>query len=69
MPDRIYPNLESYFDATGATQEDFAERLGISPSYLSRIKNRLAQPPLDLALRISEEAHVPLESLIREESL
>lgn len=68
MTDRIYPNLETYFIETGTKQEDFAERLNISPSYLSRIKNKIAQPPLDLALEISREAHVPLESLISGES-
>jgi DNA-binding XRE family transcriptional regulator len=66
MTDRIYPDLETYFTETKTKQEDFAERVEISASYLSRIKNKLAQPPLDLALRISREAHVPLESLISE---
>lgn len=66
MTDRIYPDLETFFDKTNTKQEDFAERLNISASYMSRIKNKLAQPPLDLALRISEAAHVPLESLISE---
>lgn len=64
MTDRIYPDLETFFTATQTKQEDFAERLNISASYLSRIKNKLAQPPLDLALEISKAAHVPLESLI-----
>lgn len=66
MPDRIYPDLETFFTETNTKQEEFAERIGISGSYMSRIKNKLAQPPLDLALRISQEAHVPLESLISE---
>jgi len=64
MTDRIYPDLETFFAATGIKQEDFAERLGITASYMSRIKNKLAQPNLNLALRISREAHIPIESLI-----
>lgn len=68
MSERIYPNLETFFSQTATKQEDFAERIGISASYLSRIKNNLAQPPLDLALRISREAHVPMESLISQEN-
>lgn len=68
MTERIYPDLETYFTQTATKQEDFAERLGISASYLSRIKNNLVQPPLDLALKISREAHVPVESLISQEN-
>lgn len=67
MTERIYPDLATYFGATGTKQEDFAERLGISPSYMSRIKNKLVRPRLDIALRISREAHVPVESLLSEE--
>ena len=64
MTERIYPDLETFFEQTATLQEDFAERIGISASYMSRIKNKLAQPPLDLALKIANEAHIPLESLI-----
>jgi transcriptional regulator with XRE-family HTH domain len=68
MTDRIYPNLETFFEETATKQEDFADVIGISASYMSRIKNNLAQPPLDLALRIAREANVPLESLISEQN-
>jgi len=68
MTDRIYPDLETYFDKTDDQQQEAAERIGISASYLSRIKNRLAQPPLDLALKIVAEIPVPLESLISEKN-
>jgi transcriptional regulator with XRE-family HTH domain len=64
MTERIYPDLETFFAATGTTQQDLAERLAISAPYMSRIKNKLARPTLSLALRISREAHVPIESLI-----
>ncbi len=66
MTDRIYPNLATFFEQTGIPQKEFAERLGISAPYMSRIKNKLAQPTLGLALQISKEAHIPLESLISE---
>ena len=66
MTDRVYPNLETFFDETRTQQDVFAGELGISASYLSRIKNNLAEPPLELALKISRKANVPLESLIRE---
>lgn len=66
MTERVYPDLETFFCETRTKQEAFAAELKISASYLSRIKNRLAQPPLDLALAIARAAHVPLESLISE---
>lgn len=69
MTDRIYPDLETFFTRTDTAQQDFAKRIGISASYMSRIKNKLAQPPLDLALRIADEANIPLDSLISEKNL
>lgn len=66
MTDQRYPDLATYFDETGITQEDFAEQLDISASYLSRIKNNLAEPPIELALKICKAAGIPIESLIRE---
>lgn len=68
MSDRKYPNLATFFESTATKQEAFAEQIGISASYMSRIKNKLVQPPLDLALKISREANVPIESLISQEN-
>jgi transcriptional regulator with XRE-family HTH domain len=65
MTDRIYPDLETFFEETDITQEQFAAKLGMHASQLSRIKNKLTEPSLELALRISREANVPLESLIK----
>lgn len=65
MTQRAYPNLATFFDRTNIKQDDFAAELGISASKMSRIKNGLAQPSLDLAIKIADKAHVPLESLIR----
>lgn len=45
------------------TQEQFAERVGISQAHLSRIVNRQLTPSLDVALRIASAANVPVESL------
>lgn len=66
MAERIYPNLATFFDETKTQQDSFADELGISASYMSRIKNNLAEPPLELALKIASKANVPLESLIRQ---
>ena len=66
MP-RIYPNLKRYFRETGVTQTELAERLGINQPKLSRIVNRIIEPDLELAMRISRVCRVPLESMIRAE--
>jgi transcriptional regulator with XRE-family HTH domain len=65
MPKRTYPNLVKYLDETGDTQWNLARRVGVSQSYMSKIVRGLAEPPLELALRISHTAGVPLESLVR----
>lgn len=64
MP-RTYPNLKAYFRAEGRTQGDLAHELGISPALMSMYKHGDRQPPLALALRISERCRIPPESLIR----
>lgn len=48
-----------------ATQAKFAERLGISRSYLSEIETGAKKPALDLAFRIERETGgaVPAKSL------
>ena len=68
MTKRIYPDLVTFFKATKTRQGAFAARLSISGAYMSRIKNGLAQPPLDLALRIADEANIPLDSLVSEKN-
>lgn len=62
-PKRAYPDVPTYLREAGVTQEQFATRVGISPSYLSMLLSGLRTPPLDLAMRIASEANVPIESL------
>lgn len=64
-PRRTYPDLTAYFKGSGITQATFAQRIGKSQSYVSRLRTGELEPNLADALRISEEAGVPLESLIR----
>jgi transcriptional regulator with XRE-family HTH domain len=61
MPKR---NLRNHLELSGQTQADFAARLGLSQSYVSRIVNGECVPGLRLALRIAAEAKVPVESLL-----
>lgn len=65
MTRRTYPNLRAYFDETGTTQAAFAARLGMTQAAISKITNGKEAPRLELALRISRAARVPLESLLR----
>jgi len=67
MSKRIYPDLQTYLRETGTTQAAFAEKVGASQSVVSRIVNRQIVPDVGLALRISREARIPLESLIGRE--
>jgi transcriptional regulator with XRE-family HTH domain len=64
MKRRTYPNLRAYLDDTGETQERLAKRLGISQPTMSKIINGKRVPRLELALRMSRAAGVPLESLV-----
>ncbi len=59
-----YFNLASFLHESRLTQKKFANRVGISASYLSMILAGQRTPPLDLALRIASEANVPVESLM-----
>lgn len=68
MPRRIrrtYRDLASYFKESGDTQMAFAARIQRSQSWMSRVCNGTIEPNLPDALRISREAGVPLESLIK----
>jgi transcriptional regulator with XRE-family HTH domain len=65
MRRRTYPNVTIFLAETGITQAKMAHDLGLSQGYISRLRRGLQQPPLDLALRISRYARVPIESLVR----
>lgn len=69
MPQRVYPNLAAFFRANPEqTAAAIADELGVSAPFISMIKWRERQPKLELALKIAERCHVPLESLIRKAS-
>lgn len=64
---RTYLNLAAFLKDTHTTQEAFAARLNIAPSYVSMMLRGERTPSLPLALRIAHEARVPLESLLSTE--
>lgn len=65
MHTRTYPDLATFFEDTGLTQVELADELGISQSYLSRIKTGEVEAPLWLALKIARRTRIPLESLVK----
>lgn len=62
-PQRIFPNLKTYFEESDDTQMAFAARLNRSQSWVSRVVNGETEPSIEEALLISRMANVPLESL------
>jgi hypothetical protein len=39
--------------------------MGCSPAFISMIKDGLREPNLDLAIRLADHCHIPLESLVK----
>ena len=64
MVRRSYSSLRAFLSKTGTTQEQFARRVGISQSQLSKILNGKQRPRLDLALKIAAAAEIPVSSLV-----
>ena len=46
------------------TQEEFAEKLGISQSQLSKYERGVAAPPADILMRIKERCQVSVDWLL-----
>jgi transcriptional regulator with XRE-family HTH domain len=64
---KAHDSIDAYLKATKSTQEALAQRLGITQSALSMIKNGLRIPRPELALLIHEVTGVPLETLLTRE--
>jgi transcriptional regulator with XRE-family HTH domain len=61
-----FQTLDAYLDGPPKrTQQQLAERLGITQSALSMIMNGHRLPSPDLALRLHAETGVPLETLLQ----
>lgn len=57
-------NLREHLDQSGETQQEFAARVGVTQSYVSRILAGERVPSLQLALRIANAAEIPVASLV-----
>lgn len=66
-PPPTFGSLGEYLDhwtKQGKTQNDFAERFGISVGYLSDLKHGKVWPSLPLAKRFRDEIGIPVESFL-----
>jgi len=61
---RIYPDLGTWRDDLGLTQEQAAAKLGLSQGYYSRLEQRTRFAGKKLGKIISKRARVPLESVL-----
>ena len=66
-PPRVYASLSAFLHGEHLTQDAFARRVGIVPSYISMMLSGERTPSLTLALRIARKAHIPIESLLRDQ--
>jgi transcriptional regulator with XRE-family HTH domain len=62
---RRFPDLATYINVTGDTQEQIAARCGTTQANVSRIVNGELVPRPLLAARIAQHANIPLESFTR----
>lgn len=45
-------------------QKDFADKVGIAPSYISEIENGKKAPSLEIISKYSEEFNIPVSSIL-----
>ncbi|MGR3498221.1 MAG: helix-turn-helix transcriptional regulator [Limimaricola soesokkakensis] len=59
--------LSEYLTENGTSQRAFADKIGVSPSYLNELVKNLKQPRLDLAFEIERVTHgaVPARSWVK----
>lgn len=60
---RRYESLAAYLKATGTTQEQLAEAVGVRQGLISKYVRGQQTPRLALALKLSKHTGVPLEAL------
>lgn len=64
MKRKIFRDLDAYLTETGTTQAELAARLGVSQTCISLIRSKKRAPRPRLAMKIAEEARIPLDSLM-----
>jgi len=54
--------LQKALKRRGETQHAFAQRVGISPGYMSRLVSAQAVPSLEMAVKLARAAGIPVEA-------
>jgi transcriptional regulator with XRE-family HTH domain len=62
LPRPTYPDLATYIQQTGDTQDHIAAEIGVSQAHLSRIVAGMVVPRPVIALALATYAKIPLES-------
>lgn len=65
---RRYESLAAYLKATGKTQEQLAEAIGVRQGLISKYVRGAQTPRLAIALKLHKLTGVPLEALTRREA-
>lgn len=60
-----YTSIAAYRKATGVSQTDLADKLGITQSALSMIERGDRMPRPELLAKITTTCHVPIKALLR----
>lgn len=60
-----YPDLATFLERTGVRQEDFADVVDTTQATISRVASGEMMPRPELAERIANKAHIPLDSFIK----
>lgn len=63
---KVGEKIQKYRLKRGLTQEQLAEKVGISQKYLSRIEQGYHNPRFDMITRISSALSVPIDALAKD---
>lgn len=61
----LYADLAAYCEATGDTQVNIAQQVGVSQSAISKVLHGDVVPRSQLALKLATYARIPLDSFQR----
>lgn len=60
----IGKRIRQYREAAGIKQEEFAEQVSLSPTYMSAIERGIKQPKLETFIRIANTLSIPSDYLL-----
>ena len=63
---KLKNNIKTFREIKGITQEDLAEKVGVTVNYLSLLENSRREPSIDLLKKMSRHLSVPVSVLMLE---